>query len=355
MPRSESKPPLPQDDLEHVLALTRELWEEARGARFLITGGTGFFGMWLLESFVHVNRALGLGMRAVVVTRDPEAFAKKAPHVTRCGELEFLKGDIRRFPYPEGEFPYVIHAATEASAKLNAENPREMYDSIVSGTAHVLGFAAQCGARKLLLTSSGAVYGKQPSEMTHVPETYPGAPDPLQPASAYGIGKLACEHLCVLEGAARGFEVKIARCFAFVGPHLPLDTHFAVGNFLSAALRGGKLEIQGDGTPYRSYLYASDLAVALWTILFKGASARAYNVGSRYDLTISELARVVTGTFGMPGSIQTLKAPPRVPTAVSRYVPEVWRAEHELGLREHVLLPEALRKTAAWLRTSSEG
>lgn len=348
---SQSTPPLPNQDLDHVFTLTQSLWKEAGGARFLITGGTGFFGIWLLESFLHINRILGLGMSAVVVTRDPEAIAKKAPHVTDCSELEFLKGDIRRFPFPEGEFPYVIHAATEASAKLNAENPREMYDSIVSGTEHVLRFAAQCGTRKLLLTSSGAVYGRQPAEMTHVPETYSGAPDPLQTASAYGIGKRASEHLAVLVGAAHGFEVKVARCFAFVGPHLPLDAHFAIGNFLSAALRGVNLEIRGDGTPYRSFLYASDLAVALWTILFKGASARAYNVGSRYDLTISELARLVKSTFEVPGPIQTLKASPRVPTATSRYVPEVSRAELELGLRERILLPEALRKTAEWYRS----
>lgn len=348
---SDSKPPLPQDDLDHVLALTQSLWEEARGARFLITGGTGFFGMWLLESFRHINEALGLGMCAVILTRDPDKFAAKAPHLSRCNDLHFLKGDIRSFPYPEGAFSYVIHAATDASARLNQENPREMFDSIVSGTARVLEFASNAGVRKLLLTSSGAVYGKQPSEMTHVPETYHGAPDPLQMASAYGIGKLASEHLCLIEGVKRGFEVKIARCFAFVGPHLPLNTHFAIGNFLEAALSGRNLEIRGDGTPYRSYLYASDLAVALWTILFKGATARAYNVGSRYDLTISELARVVASTFGLSGSIHTFQTPPKVVTAASRYVPEVWRAEDELGLREHVSLPEALRKTAWWLRS----
>jgi dTDP-glucose 4,6-dehydratase len=251
--------------------------------------------------------------------------------------------------YPEGEFHYVLHAATEASARLNAENPREMFGSIVAGTEHVLGFAAEKGVRKFLLTSSGAVYGKQPSEITHVPETYMGAPDPLQPGSAYGIGKRAAEHLCVLASAAKGFEVKIARCFAFVGPHLPLDTHFAIGNFIRDALLGQPIVIQGDGTPYRSYLYASDLAVALWTILFRGMSARAYNVGSGRDLSILQLAGAVCSAMGLPESVRTLTKPLDA-TRPSRYVPDVQQADLELDVRERVSLTDAIRKTVDWCR-----
>lgn len=339
--------PLPLDDLEHVLAQTRELWEGAQDRSFFITGGTGFFGMWLLESFAYVNDALSLGMNAVVLTRDPAAFAHKAPHLTSRTDLAFIAGDIRSFAFPKGGFDYIVHAATEASAKLNEEAPQEMLDAIIGGTRHMLDFAAQCGVKKLLLTSSGAVYGRQPSDLTHVSEDYAGAPDPLLPSSAYGEGKRVAEHLCAVHAKRHNYEVKIARCFAFVGPHLPLDTHFAIGNFIRDAMRGDPIKIGGDGTPMRSYLYAADLAVWLWTLLFKAPSARAYNVGSADDINILGLAETVSASLGANSEIQIAHTP-NLSRPLSRYVPSVNRATSELDLSLSIPLSSAIRRTAAW-------
>jgi nucleoside-diphosphate-sugar epimerase len=347
---SVSVKPIPPEDLAHVLAHTRELWAEARGKSFFITGGTGFFGMWLLESFAHINDTLALGMHAVVLTRDAAAFTRKAPHLGGRADLQFIQGDVRSFDFPPGRFDYVIHAATEASAKLNEEAPQEMLDAIIGGTRRVLDFAARCGVKKLLLTSSGAVYGKQPSALTHMSEDYLGAPDPLLPGSAYGEGKRVSEHLCAVHARQHGYQVKIARCFAFVGPHLPLDGTFAMGNFIRDAMRGETIRVAGDGTPMRSYLYASDLAVWLWTLLFKAPSARAYNVGSDEDLSIKQLAETVSATLAT-GSGVNMAQPPDAGRPVSRYVPSVKRAQTELGLISTITLPEAIRRTASWQQT----
>ena len=337
------------EDLDQILAQTRDLWEELRGQRLFITGGTGFFGTWLLESFAWVNARLDLKASALVLTRNPDAFCRKAPHLASDSSIRFHAGDIRSFDFPEGTFSHVIHAATEASATLNEEAPLAMCDTIVLGTRRALDFARICGAGKFLLTSSGAVYGKQPSDLSHIPEEYLSAPDPANPGSAYGEGKRAAELLSVVFAKQFGLEVKIARCFAFVGPHLPLDTHFAIGNFIRDGLKGGPILVKGDGTPYRSYLYAADLAVWLWTILFRGVVSRPYNVGSPEAISIAELARAVAETFTPLVSVRITKATaPEKPA--ERYVPSVARAQSELGLQPRTSLNEAIRRTARWHR-----
>jgi nucleoside-diphosphate-sugar epimerase len=333
-------------DLNHILDHTRDLWDELRGQRIFITGGTGFFGCWLLESFIWANEKLNLKARAIVLTRSPGAFRVKAPHLAGSEAVALLQGDIRTFDFPKESFSHIIHAATESSTKLNDESPLLMLDTIIDGTRRTLDFAKACGARKFLLTSSGAVYGKQPPNMTHISEDYLGAPDPMDPKSAYGQGKRIAEHLCALY-ANTSLEIKIARCFAFVGPYLPLDIHFAIGNFIRDALNGGPIIVKGDGTPYRSYLYAADLAIWLWTILFKGRSCHPYNVGSAEAVTIAELAHTVARTFTPPLVVQICKA--SMPgQSIERYVPYNQRVKARLSLEQTIPLAEAIRRSIDW-------
>lgn len=335
------------NDLDHILNHTRDLWDELRGNRIFITGGTGFIGCWLLESFAWANDKMGLKAKSVILTRNLKAFKEKAPHLAANPALQFHIGDVRNFNFPEGEFSHIIHAATEASAKLNKEEPQIMFDTIVQGTMHVLDFARYCGTQKFLFISSGAVYGKQPSDMTHIPEDYQGAPDPCDPGSAYGEGKRTAEMLCALYAKQYGIETKIARCFAFVGPYLPLDIHFAIGNFIRDGMQDGPIQVKGDGTPYRSYLYAADLAIWLWTILLRGESCRPYNVGSAEVLTIAELACTVGQAFTPPVAVQIAKS--AIPGQLAeRYVPSTQRAQIELGLKNHIGLHSAIKKTVAW-------
>jgi nucleoside-diphosphate-sugar epimerase len=214
-----------------------------------------------------------------------------------------------------------------------------MYSIIVDGTRHLLDFVARSGCKRLLFISSGAVYGSQPRTLSHIPESHPCAP-----LTAYGKGKLLAEQLCADAGERHGFIASIARCFAFVGPYLPLDIHFAIGNFIRDCLSHSPIVIHGDGTPLRSYLDSEDLVTWLFTILLQGEHGRPYNVGSEQALSILDLARLVKDCAGVTNEV-IVRQPPVTGELPSLYVPSTARARHELGLVQTIGIEEAICRT----------
>ena len=329
-------PPLPAGDLDHVVQHAASAFQALSGARIFITGGTGFVGSWLVESLLRAD----VGTSAVILTRDAERYYKTNPAVARHPAIQVLQGDVLTFPFPEGQFPYVIHAAM----------PDPSLEADAAGMGRVLEFAASHGTRRFLFTSSGAVYGKQPPEMTHIPEDFANETPVTGQITPYGLAKRVSESLLATCGQHFGFAGAIARLFAFTGPKLPLDANFAVGNFVRDVLAGGPIRIQGDGTPYRSYLYAADMAAWLWTLVVHGEPFRPYNVGSGDGLTIAELAGVVAEAT-VPGTPIEIAQRPVSGAPAIRYVPSVERAERELGLRPVVTLEEGVRRMYEWAKS----
>lgn len=338
-------PPLPGADLDHILNHTEALWEGLRAKRIFITGGTGFVGIWLLESFLHANEKLGLNAEAWVLSRHPDRFIAQLPHLANRRELQFVTGDIRDFTYPSGSFSHIIHAAADVKGRSGSGLQEEVFDIITAGTQRLLSLLAQARPEQMLFVSSGAVYGPQPLNVSHIGESHQGAPDPLLSSSAYGLGKLFAEHICAVHATRNQYEVKIARCFAFIGPHLPLNEGLAIGNFIRDGLQGGPIRQMSDGKGIRSYLYAADLTIWLWNLLFRGKSCRAYNVGSSSAISIGELGEMIAKLCGVPAPVAARGS---FPTQPSSYVPSVERATMELGLKEHIPLDEALLRTLAW-------
>jgi dTDP-glucose 4,6-dehydratase len=335
--------PLPAEDLQAVIEQARESFEALRDAHIFITGGTGFFGHWLLESLLAANRELSLNAHATVLTRGAENFRKDSPWISDDKFITLLEGDIRTFDFPSDNFTHIVHAATDSGDEPQ-RIPGAMAAIVIDGTKRVFEFAHAANAKRFLYLSTGAVYGRS-TTLLHTPEDYPL---PSLSSGSYEASKQAAERWLFEQNAP--LEVVIARPFAFIGPRLPLDAHFAIGNFLNAALRNDPIVIKGDGTPRRSWMYMSDLAAWLWTILIRGEHHRAYNVGSEESYTISEAAKLTAETLAPDLAVQTLGTP-NADAPLNSYVPSINRAQAELSLRTTVTLAEALRKTAQWHRS----
>lgn len=342
---------LPSADLEETTSRVLERGGAAlHGASILLTGGTGFVGRWLIETFCALNATAKLGATIHILTRNVQRFRSSAPHLASDSAVRMIEGDLRALDVVAdvpSRFDFVIHGATESSAAL-AANPQLVPD-VIGATGNVLELAVRARARRFLYLSSGAVYGAQPRDLSHIAETFCGAPDVFNAASAYGETKRAGELLCASYATRFGIEAVVARGFSFIGPHLPLDLNFAAGNFIRDALDGNRVEIRGDGTPLRSYMYAADLAVWLWVMLLHGAAGRAYNVGSETAVSIAELAREASHLPDVPltASILGTPDPEKKP---ERYIPSTARAREELGLDERTDWRTALRKTYDWHR-----
>lgn len=333
---------MPPLDLAPVLDLCRPIWPKLAGRRLLITGGTGFFGTWLLETLAAANKTHDLALQATIVSRNPDAYRSRLRHLGENPTFTWLAGSTQDFPCPAHRHDLLLHLATHTSAHLGQTDARLMLWEKLAGIRHVVDMARRTGIRRALVASSGAVYGRQPATLAHIPETYCGAPDPMDPASAYGNGKRLMEQYCALDD---DLDVVVARCFSFVGPHLPLDGRFAIGNFIRDALSGGPITLCSDGTPVRSYLYAGDLVVWLLTLLVNGEGRTVYNVGSDYAITLSELAKRISRQTGNT-PIQVLQTPGDGPS--ERYVPCTARARLRTGLRVFTDLDTAIRQTLDW-------
>ncbi|MBE6389119.1 MAG: NAD(P)-dependent oxidoreductase [Lentisphaerae bacterium] len=295
--------------------------------KILLTGGTGFFGKSILDM---VKREELTGYDFTILSRDPGKFLCDFPEFAHLPQVTFIAGDVRDFSV-SGTFDAMILGATPASTAVPDE---EMHSIILDGTRHSLKIARQCGVKKLLFISSGAVYGRQ--KVPRVPESAS-----CDPVTVYGKAKLEAENLCF----SSGIPAVCARCFAFTGKYLPRDIHFAIGNFIRDALAGKEIIVNGDGTPLRSYLYADDLVSWLFNLLERGPDRTVCNVGSDQAVSIAELARIVADTLapGVPVKILMSPEPGKQPQP---YVPDITFAREKGYCSGKFSFTEALRLSA---------
>jgi hypothetical protein len=137
-------------DVAALLDRTAPLWRGLADARLFVTGGTGFFGVWLLEALVAANRRFELDCRVTVLSRDPGRFAAQAPALAADPAIALVAGDVLDFPFPAGPLTHVIHAATQASAarwfcpSARTASPKALWCAARSGSGTAASRCTKC-------------------------------------------------------------------------------------------------------------------------------------------------------------------------------------------------------------------
>lgn len=318
-----------------------------RGSCILITGGTGFMGTWLAEMVAFLNDSHDFNTELVLLSKYPQAFIAKAPHLAKREDIRLMECDIRNLKELPKEINYVIHAAGTPDNRLHASDPIRTMETITKGTEAILNASVGLQEmKKLLNISSGLVYGQQPLGQEAIPENSGGGPDCGSIVSVYAEAKRFAETMCSAYRSLYKMNIVTARPFAFIGPYQLLDKPWAANNFIRDGLNGGPIRILGDGETVRSYMYPSDMAFWLLRILVDGTVGLAYNVGSPHGITLQQLAEKIANNFRTKPKIFS-----KVGTDAqrrSRLVPDVALAQKNLGLSVKVDIDEALKRTLSW-------
>jgi dTDP-glucose 4,6-dehydratase len=317
---------------------------EIDGKRLYLSGATGFFGKNLLALFAYLHEH-GVSFEVAALSRAPETFLSSQPWFRRQSWLKWYKGDVSELWPGDGRYDCLLHAATDTAASAHVDR-LAVFEGILAGTRQALAFAAAHGVHRVLLCGSGAQYGAIPEScLDGVPESSLLACDVTRTTSAYGEGKRAGEILAALHAERHGFEVVNTRCFAFVGPGLALDGHFAIGNFLQSALSGEPIKLASWGSAMRSYLYGADLAVWLMVLLLEAAPGSSVNVGSDKSISIIDLATRVRDLVDPRLAVQ--RGTQKANEERHLYLPCIRHAQ-ALGLDAWTDLDQAITRTALW-------
>lgn len=314
------------------------------GRRILASGCTGFFGAWLHRLILELQR-MGCQTSLIRLSRNPAAFEARHPEFGALRGSPWIVSDANGFSKAQPiAFDFALHMATSSDAAQNAAAPRAMLEGALSGTSGMLDLCERASAR-LLFVSSGAVYGKRPPHdgPSKESDARHSAPDPLDSAQCYGEAKRASEMLCSISKSR--VESSIARPFAFLGPHLPLNAHFAAGNFLRDAASNQPIVIQGDGSPVRSYMHPADLIVWLAWLMAKGPAGEAVNVGSDRAIDLAGLAHMAADIAGSPEPLVLGQKGARI----DHYVPDISKAAG-LGLCLAHDLESSISSTLSWIQ-----
>jgi UDP-glucuronate decarboxylase len=352
-----------RDDLETLCADLESEFAAMGGGRLLITGGGGFLGYYLIQSVLHWNdtRAAGARIRTIVYDNYARGMPEWLEALRTHPDLELVRQDmIQPLPPDMGHFDFIVHAAGIASPKYYRAQPLKCIDANINGLRNLLDYAVAERAagrpvKAFLFYSSSEIYGDPTADAIPTPETYRGNVSCTGPRACYDESKRFGETLCVTYAQHEGVPVKIARPFNNYGPGLKITDGRVIPDFAGNVLAGRDILMFSDGSPKRTFCYATDAIAGYYKVLIRGVNGEPYNVGiEKPEISMAELARTVIDTarqlFGYQGKVVLGKAQEAdyLVDNPNRRCPVIKKARDQLGYAPRVRVEDGVRRSLIW-------
>ncbi|HWP57776.1 MAG TPA: UDP-glucuronic acid decarboxylase family protein [Candidatus Acidoferrales bacterium] len=306
-------------------------------ARILITGGAGFIGSHLCESF------LKRGDEVICADNLSTGNRKNVAGFLSHPKFTFTQQDVTRFIHVDGPLDMVLHFASPASPVDYQQLPIQTLKVGSLGTHNALGLAKAKNAI-FLLASTSEVYGDPLVKPQR--EDYWGNVNPIGPRGVYDEAKRFAEAMTMAYHRYHRLNTRIVRIFNTYGPRMRLNDGRVIPNFITQALRGEPLTAYGTGTQTRSLLYIDDLVRGLNLLLEKDYHLPV-NIGGPEEMTVLEIAEKIRALTGSKSAIVFQPLPEDDPQVRQ---PDITRARELLGWEPQVPLETGLQATIAYFR-----
>ncbi|HET8690575.1 MAG TPA: NAD-dependent epimerase/dehydratase family protein [Steroidobacteraceae bacterium] len=352
-----------QDDLETLCTDLAEEFGRMGGGRLLITGGGGFLGYYLIQSVLHWNdtRAAGARIRTVVYDNYARGVPEWLESLRAHPDLELVRQDmIQPLPRDMGHFDFIVHAAGIASPMYYRAQPLKCIDANINGLRNLLDYAVAERAagrpvKAFLFYSSSEIYGDPAADAIPTPETYRGNVSCTGPRACYDESKRFGETLCVTYAQHEGIPVKIARPFNNYGPGLKITDGRVIPDFAGNVLAGRDIVMFSDGSPKRTFCYATDAITGYYKVLIRGGDGEPYNVGiEKPEISMAQLANLVRDSasrlFGYKGKVVLGKAQEAdyLVDNPNRRCPVIAKAREQLGYAPRVAIEDGVQRSLIW-------
>ncbi|MFH1594012.1 MAG: UDP-glucuronic acid decarboxylase family protein [Candidatus Omnitrophota bacterium] len=308
--------------------------------RVLITGGAGFIGSHLCDIF------LKKGHNVICMDNLITGSLENIKHILKERRFRFVKHDVSKFIKTEGRIDYVLHFASPASPIDYLKYPIKTLKVGSLGTHNALGVAKKHKA-KFLLASTSEVYGDP--LVNPQPESYWGNVNCVGPRGVYDEAKRFAEAITMAYHRAHGVDAKIVRIFNTYGERMRERDGRVIPNFIDQRLNGQALTVYGNGKQTRSFCYVSDMVNGIYRLL-RSRVNYPVNIGNPHEITVLELARILTRMTGGKGRIAFKKLPTDDPKVRK---PNVKLARKILKWEPRVRLTDGLKATIEYFKDKS--